>query len=195
MEIRQLTSVLESLICLAMLILLFLSLLPEVRLDGFRQDMFSIRDELFDYAASGRISFNDPAYRLLRQLMNGFIRYGHQLTFFRTCVTVFQFKVMHESNEMTWTTKWEHSLENIKDQDVRNALTAFHDRAAALVAVRLVLGSPVLIIFLLCAVLTMAIQKGLHSLRQMFSDAASTTVSQIMDPRLLEEEAVKAEAA
>jgi hypothetical protein len=157
--------------------------------------MFSVRDELFDYAASGKISFNDPAYSLLRQLMNGFIRYGHQLTFFRTCVTVFQFKVMHESNKMTWTNKWERSLANIKDEEVRKALNTFHSRAAALVAVRLVLGSPLLIIFLLCAVLTMAIQKGLHSLGQMFSEAASNTVSQIMDPRLLEEEAVKLEAA
>jgi hypothetical protein len=43
-------------------------------LDRFRQDVFGLRDELWDFAASGQISFDDPAYRLLRQLMNGFIR-------------------------------------------------------------------------------------------------------------------------
>jgi hypothetical protein len=195
MDIRQLTSVLESVICLAILILLLLSLLPEVRLDGFRQNMFSVRDELFDYAASGKISFNDPAYRLLRQLMNGFIRYGHQVTFFRVCTTAIQFKVMHISKEFTWTTKWERALANINDEEVRKSLNAFHDRTAALVATRLVFGSPILVAFLLCAILLMTIQKGLHSFRQMFSEAASNAVSQIMDPRLLEEEAARAEAS
>jgi hypothetical protein len=38
---------------------------------------------MFDYAADGNISFNDPAYALLRKSMNGFIRYAHTLTFFR----------------------------------------------------------------------------------------------------------------
>ncbi len=101
MEIRQLTNIIESAICLALLIPLLLSLLPTVRLDEFRQNMFAVRDELFDYAASGHISYNDPAYRLLRQLMNGYIRYGHQLTFFRVCLTVTQSKTMGRAKDLT----------------------------------------------------------------------------------------------
>ncbi len=195
MEIRQLTYIFESVICLALLIPLLLSLLPAVRLDGFRQDMFAVRDELFDYAATGNISFSDPAYNLLRQLMNGYIRYGHQLTFFRICMTVFQAKVMGNTKELVWTTKWEKALANISDKKVRASLTAFHEKTAALVATRIVFGSPVLILVLLCAMLTVVVHRGLQSLRQLLNEAASNTVSQIVDARLLEEEAVKAAVA
>ncbi len=45
-------------------------ILPMLRLDCFRQNMFSVRDELFDYAAAGNISFDNPAYILLRLQMN-----------------------------------------------------------------------------------------------------------------------------
>lgn len=72
----------QSIICIAVLMPLLLKLWSGARLDSFRQKMFVVRDELFDYAASGKIEFNDPAYRLLRQSMNGHIRYAHQLTFF-----------------------------------------------------------------------------------------------------------------
>jgi hypothetical protein len=193
-SIGQLTKIIESAICLTMLIPLVLSLWPTIRLDRFRQDMFSIRDEFFDYAASGNISFNDPAYRLLRQLMNGFIRYGHQLTFFRVCVTVVQIKVMRRTYDLTWTVKWERALGNIKDEKVRASLNAFHDRAATLVATRLVLGSPVLIFGLLCAMMTMVVHKGLHGVTKLCKEAVSSTVSQVVDARVLEEEAVKAAA-
>src|SRR5260370_14413210 len=105
MSYTQFAAVLQSLLCLAFLMPLLLKLWAGARLDSFRQEMFIIRDELFDYAASGRISFNDPAYRLLRQLMNGFIRYGHQLTFFRLSMGVAQTKTMAQQPNLNWTTK------------------------------------------------------------------------------------------
>lgn len=56
------------------------------RLDRFRQNLFAIRDDLFDYAAAGNVSFNDPAYWRLRLLMNSLIRYGHHVNL--TCVVM-----------------------------------------------------------------------------------------------------------
>ncbi|SRR6266496_1798803 len=50
-------------------------------MDLFRQGMFKLRDQLFDEAHAGRISFSHPAYGLMRTLTNGFIRFGHRLTF------------------------------------------------------------------------------------------------------------------
>lgn len=49
--------------------------------DRFRQDAFAIRDELFDYAAGGHVSFSHPAYWRLRLMMNAVIQYSHRLTF------------------------------------------------------------------------------------------------------------------
>ena len=34
------------------------------RLDLFRQNLFALRDELFDMAATGDLAFNDPAYNV-----------------------------------------------------------------------------------------------------------------------------------
>jgi len=49
------------------------------RIDAFREQMFSLREELFDLAASGQLQFDAPAYGMLRTTMNGFIRYGHRV--------------------------------------------------------------------------------------------------------------------
>jgi hypothetical protein len=52
----------------------------EYRVDVFRQRMFVVRDELFDYAADGNLSFDHPAYTLVRTTMNGFIRFADRMT-------------------------------------------------------------------------------------------------------------------
>ena len=48
-------------------------------IDTFRQRVFEIRDEMFDYAAAGNIDFNHPAYGTIRTLMNGYIRFAHRI--------------------------------------------------------------------------------------------------------------------
>jgi hypothetical protein len=49
-------------------------------MDMFRQTMFELRDELFDYALEGHIDFSDPAYGVLRNTLNGYIRFAHKTT-------------------------------------------------------------------------------------------------------------------
>lgn len=67
-----------------LLALLALFLFREYRVDRFRQRIFEVRDELFDYAAEGKISFDDPAYGALRGLLNSYIRFAHRLSLTRT---------------------------------------------------------------------------------------------------------------
>jgi hypothetical protein len=52
----------------------------ELRMDEFRQNVFRLRDELFDYAVAGNIALDHPAYMMLRSLMNGYIRFSHRLS-------------------------------------------------------------------------------------------------------------------
>lgn len=70
---------LTSLVSVALLVMWAFWLYPDYRTDAFRQKMFKLRDDLFDDAASGKISFDSPAYGMLRNAMNGFIRFGHRL--------------------------------------------------------------------------------------------------------------------
>ncbi len=81
-----------------------------LRLDCFRKNMFAVRDELFDYAAAGNISFDDPAYVLLRRQINGMIRYGHQLTVFRVLMSWLMRSVSGENQKFQWHDSWEQAL-------------------------------------------------------------------------------------
>lgn len=53
----------------------------DYRLDAFRDDLFALRDKMFQYAANGNIAFDNPAYVLLRNRMNILLRYAHEFTF------------------------------------------------------------------------------------------------------------------
>lgn len=68
-------------IALLLLWILFFWIYRDYRLDLFRQKLFSLRDDLFDMAIEGKISFDDPAYGMLRSTINGTIQFGHQLGF------------------------------------------------------------------------------------------------------------------
>jgi hypothetical protein len=52
-------------------------------LDDLRQNLFRIRDDLFDFAADGGIPFDDPSYRELRDDLNSLILFAEKLSFFR----------------------------------------------------------------------------------------------------------------
>lgn len=45
--------------------------------DWARESMFAARESLFDMAASGRISFDDPNYQAVRAAINSQIRFAH----------------------------------------------------------------------------------------------------------------------
>jgi len=46
--------------------------------DLLRQNLFEVRDSLFDDARAGKIAFDSPAYRNTRLMLNGMIRFGHR---------------------------------------------------------------------------------------------------------------------
>lgn len=56
--------------------------------DRTRQQLFEIRDSLFDAAVSGSISFSSIAYRETRDSINSLIRYTHELGYTRIVVAV-----------------------------------------------------------------------------------------------------------
>jgi hypothetical protein len=143
---------LETLISLALLVVIILRIWPEQRTDLFRQEMFALRDELFDFAVADKVSFDDPAYILLRQLMNGFIRYAHNLTPYRTAMSYLHWRSISDGNVNVWGKSWNEALANISDPEVRAKLEDFHVRAGTL-AVTQVLLSPGLLVTLSPAIL------------------------------------------
>jgi len=191
MGLADLTTIIESAMALGVILILTLRLLPDLRLDEFRQSMFIVRDELFDFAASGSISFNHPAYMLLRQSMNGFIRYGHQLTLFRLVCNMIRWK-LHNEQVFSWATKWDAALKSVQQEEVRTALVNFQNRALLIAVKRIVVGSPILLSALVIMALYSMIKNGWVSIREVFKNVSIEIVNRIVDPRFLEEEAARA---
>jgi hypothetical protein len=176
---------------LVLFVILVLKLWPNFLLDKFRQDMFAVRDALFDYAQAGNISFSHPAYRLLRQSMNGYIRYAHRLSFICICLTLLQWRFISGRPEPEWGRKWEGALKTIRDERIREALRAFHAQAFRLIAKRVVFTSPILIAAFLGMSLYIAIDKGVHNVRQLGRTAVDKVLSSFVDPKLIDEEAAR----
>jgi hypothetical protein len=181
----------QSATALALLLIISLVWRTAQRVDVFRQRMFSVRDELFDYAESGNITFDHPAYQLLRNSMNGFIRYAHRLSFFQVMLTVVRWRLTEQVHPLMWHTKWEDAISPLPE-DVRVRMIDFHGRAMDAVARQLVGGSIVLMLLLLAVVGHILIKGAWTSVRSVFRDAAEEVVTQVLDPKMLEEEAVHA---
>ncbi|HEY5328821.1 MAG TPA: hypothetical protein VIJ79_02965 [Acidobacteriaceae bacterium] len=168
---------------------LFFKMIPYARLDGFRQKMFAVRDELFDYAADGNIAFSHPAYVLLRRQMNGFIRYGHQLTVFRCLMTVVTHKVSDDAPEGGWSSEWKKALDSIKDDSVRKKLEDFHNRGMRLTIKRLLFGSPLLWCMTLLFMAQMLLQGATKGIEQLVRMASNKVFTGPINDRLIEETA------
>lgn len=82
----------------------------EYRLDRLRQDLFSVRDDLFLQAALGEISFTNEAYARLRTLMNGMIRYAHRIRIPQIIAAYFVVKEIEPNAFFDAWTKEVHSL-------------------------------------------------------------------------------------
>jgi hypothetical protein len=74
----QIATVLRVAIALSLMLFLFWRFC-RYRLEAFRQELFSIRNALFDDAYAGVISFNHPAYQMTRESINSLIRFAHRL--------------------------------------------------------------------------------------------------------------------
>ncbi len=119
------------------------------RLDSLRDELFQVRNELFDYAATGAISFDEPAYWLLRQRLNGLLRFAHTLSFFRLIVTVTAISTSAEGRRRVRKSseRWRSELEHAS-KGVREKLIGFDNRAGEIVAKHVITGSPVLFLML-----------------------------------------------
>ena len=74
----QLVATVEFFLTLGMAWFAYGYLYKRVRNDVFREQLFTIRDDLFDYALARGLSFRDPAYVALRSSLNGMIRSAEQ---------------------------------------------------------------------------------------------------------------------
>ena len=110
------------------------------RIDILRESLFEFRDELFNLAASGKISFEDPAYKQLRLLINGTIRFAHKATLPVLLTT----GLMLRNSSPNSYRDWERSLEALPIE-IRKELKRIHSRVFNAYVGHLVGGSCILV--------------------------------------------------
>lgn len=59
--------------------------MPNATVDVARNNLFVLRATLFKVAEEGRISFQSRTYQMHRELLNGLIRYSHDISFMHMC--------------------------------------------------------------------------------------------------------------
>ena len=116
------------------------------RIDSFRQKLFALRDELFDFADSGAIAFDDPAYYRLRKTLNGMIRFAHQITFPRLCIALIAEKISPDPLAKEAYQKWNDALLNINDFTIQETMLEIHSRMSFLMVKHMIKGSPTLFV-------------------------------------------------
>lgn len=116
---------------------------PIYCLDKFRQEVFLLRDGLFDMAADGEIGFNDDAYRELRDRMNSLIRYAHKLSFLQAVVIVtFSFREPIDNNFLEAEDAWQEKLRKY-DSDTQQKIENYRARMHLLMIRQILLGTPI----------------------------------------------------
>jgi hypothetical protein len=122
MNLEALGNILISTFFISLFSYIVFWLYRSYRIDRFRHEVFVLRDKLFDAAADGLISFDHPAYRLLRTLMNGHLRFAHKLTL-RQPVILFLFDKMRgpiPSKGIAFEDDYEQAIRDLDADTVAN---------------------------------------------------------------------------
>lgn len=158
------------------------------RLDNVRNDFFELRNELFLYAAHGGVSFDDPAYKMLRDRINALIRFAHMLTLTRSLL----FYAMHqkrplrglEQKNRTWATALGQTR-----PEARQKLTDIENRMSRRCARQVVTGAPPVLVIVLLYVVALSISKIFHS----NDEDTGLRIAKELNVELIEEQAVFAQ--
>lgn len=84
---------------IASLLFIFDHYYREYYLDRTREELFTIRDQLFNYASDGKLDFNSKSYGLTRAKLNGMIRFTHELSMIRVIVLLISHSRYRKNDE------------------------------------------------------------------------------------------------
>lgn len=136
----QIAAALTSILSLVGLLVL-LRLHRDTSVDRFRQDLFALRDEMFDFAASGGVEFRHPAYGMLRLTMNGFVRRADRLHLLQIVLLLFVSPRAGRRGDDGFRAAWKRSLLDL-DGAGQARMKEYRERMHRIVAQYLLFRSP-----------------------------------------------------
>ncbi len=93
--------------------IMFFTLHRSFHIARTRQRLFGTRASLFNAALEGKIGFDEPAYRQVRQVLNGIIRFTHNLSFFRMLAIVIFNQYVHKDLLGHFNSQLEKALDKL----------------------------------------------------------------------------------
>jgi hypothetical protein len=140
----QLNEISVALAGLAVLWAMYYFLFKQQRLDLYREELFALRDELFDLANGGELSFDHRAYTELRFLLNGMLRFAHRANLLGLGIAIIRSRMRNQPTENF--SRWRRSVSELP-RPVQNKLFGVHERMFRSFARHLVTGSIALPVF------------------------------------------------
>ena len=182
-----------DLLALSLLWILFFKLYRDYRLDCFRQKLFALRDELFDLAARGDITFDDPAYGMLCGTVNGNIQFGHKFGFLEMLPLLLLSHKDSPAKEMAsrYDRKWETRCNKLPEQtkkelhSIKNRLHLYRFEHIVFTSFVLMFTAVLILLWILLIVLKQQVVRIVEKLlntriaRQMLSISDFTALSKI----------------
>ena len=137
----EIAAALTSILSLVGILVLF-RLYRDYSVDRVRQDLFALRDEMFDFAAAGGVEFRHPAYGMLRLTMNGFLRWADRLNFLQ--IVPFLLVSEDRRTEDGFQEAWTRSLFEL-DGPGHARMNEYRDRMHRILVKHLLFRSPALV--------------------------------------------------
>jgi hypothetical protein len=98
-------------------------------LDAFRARLFEIRRELFYLGESGRISFDDAAYRMLEARINALIQFAHQVSILTFVLSYLENqRAKRQKDYVNITEEFSLTLSRVANDDVRRDMEYMMER-------------------------------------------------------------------
>ena len=99
--------------------------------DNARQELFAIRDAIFDMAVSGKISFESQEYKDLRGIINSFIRFAHRTNLTDPIIFIFVTSRWNTPIDDARTSK---IIEKISSPEVNKEVAKYLSRVSSIMA-------------------------------------------------------------
>jgi hypothetical protein len=143
---ENVSGVLHIALGLVALWLLFFKFTREYREDALRDRLFGVRDKLFDFAASGKIAFDEPAYGRLRSTINSSIRFAHRITFSRLVFGIVYRITTRNECAAAFVRQWRVALDRLAPEQ-RAEMERLNTELAVTLVRHILTGSPLMMIF------------------------------------------------
>jgi hypothetical protein len=157
MTIPLFVNAIVSLLSLLMLWFLYSFAYRDYRRDVYRQKLFALRNELFDLALAGDVSFETPAYQTLRTTINGFIRFAHHMQFGGLAIFIVNEELAKDDAPDVFEQRWASQTANLPPERVAK-LNALLMGVHRLAAEQLVLCSPLLLLIIIPPLMLIAMK-------------------------------------